>query len=611
MRGASFHRVRLACILAAVALPAAFSARVAQQPSGPDGATRVPPVRIDAVVTDAQGRPVLDLRPADFELLENGAAKPLASVELRTLPRASVEEAGSIATDADESRAAVRPGTRVFAFLLDEFHVSPGASADRVRDALTRFIDDKLRPQDLAVVMKPLDSVSSIRLTRDRTLLRGVVAGFTGRKGDYAPRTRFEEQYIGRAPGAVKAARIQIVTAALRELTLRLGELEADRGVLVLFSEGFPRDNVGSRSRIPDLQGVVRAASRFHLATYTFNPAAAAEDAAPVDRERATATLEWLAAQTGGTSVAAHEFTAGLARVAQDTETYYTLTYQPTQADGRFHPIEVRAKRRNVQVRTRPGYWAPLDSDMRALLSANSRLPAISRRGLKRSTIIEAWVGLVGEANGRARMVISWEPRTARATAQAVLVKARTSEGAPLFDGRIARVGSGAAAADSARFEVPTGRIEIDMTIVDIEGKVLDTDVRDYDVPDLKAGKRGPVLMSPGLVRARTLPDFRAASADPDAAPSSLRTFARGDRLLIRVPAFDPSGTAVEVTAKVLNDRGQPMRSIDATAGAPRDGVTEFALPLAWLVPGAYLLEVTGMNVHGAVKERVAFRVTG
>jgi hypothetical protein len=53
------------------------------------------------------------------------------------------------------------------------------------------------------------------------------------------------------------------------------------------------------------------------------------------------------------------------------------------------------------------------------------------------------------------------------------------------------------------------------------------------------------------------------------------------------------------------------MRSIDATAGAPRDGVTEFALPLSWLVPGPYLLEVSAMNANGAVKERVAFRVTG
>jgi hypothetical protein len=158
---------------------------------------------------------------------------------------------------------------------------------------------------------------------------------------------------------------------------------------------------------------------------------------------------------------------------------------------------------------------------------------------------------------------------------------------------------------------VPAGRVELDLTILDIQGTVLDTDARDFDVPDLRSQKRGPVLLAPEVVRARTLRDFNTASADPDAAPSSVRTFARGDRLLIRVPAFDASGASVQVTAKVLNELGQPMRTIDATVGTLRDGMTQFALPLAWLVPGAYQIELLGSNANGAVRERLAFRVTG
>ena len=189
-----------------------------QQPAATDG--DIPRIRIDAVVTDAQGRPILDLRPSDFELLENGVAKPLDQVELHPLPRAA-GDVPPIESEADEQRAAKEPDTRVFAFFLDEFHVSSGLSTDRVRHAMTEFVDEKLRPQDLAIVMKPLDSVNSIRLTRDRALLHGAIDGFTGRKGDYEPRTRFEELYIGRAPGAVAAARRQIVTAGLREITMR------------------------------------------------------------------------------------------------------------------------------------------------------------------------------------------------------------------------------------------------------------------------------------------------------------------------------------------------------------------------------------------------------
>jgi VWFA-related protein len=595
--------------------PGAGSASSSPQQPAPDAAARpaseVPSIRIDAVVTDAKGRPILDLRPSDFEILENGSTRPIGAVELRTLPRAGAA-ATPIETEGDEERAAREKGTRVFAFFLDEFHVSPGASTDRVRDALRRFVDEKLRPQDLAVALRPLDSVTGIRFTRDRTLLHGAIAGFAGRKGDFAPRSSFEEQYIGRAPATVSAARRQIVNAGLRELTMRMGELDADRGVVVLVSEGFPRDSPAPRGRIQDLQGVVRASSRFHLAVYTVNPAAPAEDLATADeRERAVSTLRWLAAQTGGRAIEAEGLTAGLADMAHDLESYYALTYQPAQADGRFHAVEVRAKRRNAQLRSRPGYWAPLSGESRAMMSGSTIAP-ISRRALRRSTLIDAWIGLVPDTNGRARMVLTWEPRRSTVSPDVVTVKARTSKGAALFDGQVRRVGSGSGeAGDSARFDVPAGRVEVDLAILDIAGKVLDTDVRDFDVPDLRSQKRGPVLLAPEVVRARSLRDFNTASANPDATPSSVRTFARGDRLLIRVPAFDTSGASVQVTAQVLNARGQPMRAIDATAGTVREGITQFALPLAWLVPGAYQIELLGANANGAVRERLAFRVTG
>jgi hypothetical protein len=181
-----------------------------------------------------------------------------------------------------------------------------------------------------------------------------------------------------------------------------------------------------------------------------------------------------------------------------------------------------------------------------------------------------------------------------------------------LFDGRLGSVGSGSTVpSDSARFDVPPGRVELDMTIYDAEGKSVDTDARDVDVPDFRAPKRGPVILTPEVVRARTLRAFRAAAANPDAAPSSVRTFARGDRLLIRVPAFDGGGTTVHVSAKVLNEWGQPMRDIDPLDGRAPAGSTQFGLPLSWLVPGDYLFEVMGTNANGTVRQRVAFTVTG
>src|SRR6185436_379401 len=295
-----------------VAVTAAVVVRPAAQTATPDtgrdgrsSAVPVPEVRLDAVVTDRNGRPVLDLKPGDFELVENGVALKIGGVELRT-PAGGPEPA-----------AAREPGARVFAFFLDEFHVAPGAESAAVREAVTRFVGERLRPGDLAAALKPLDAVTTVELTRNRDELRSAIASFEGRKGDYTPKSTFESQYIGHAPAAIAAARVQIVTASLRELAMRLGELGADRAAIVFVSSGFPREAGGRQLRVSDLQGLIRAASRFHQTVYTFDPAPALPP--PVgpggprqDVPAETATLQWLAAQTGGDAVRGSGLAAGL-----------------------------------------------------------------------------------------------------------------------------------------------------------------------------------------------------------------------------------------------------------------------------------------------------------
>jgi hypothetical protein len=49
------------------------------------------------------------------------------------------------------------------------------------------------------------------------------------------------------------------------------------------------------------------------------------------------------------------------------------------------------------------------------------------------------------------------------------------------------------------------------------------------------------------------------------------------------------------------------MRALEADSGV--ESPTQFALPLASLAPGQYGIEVTAENRHGAVSERVTFRV--
>ena len=211
-------------------------------------------------------------------------------------------------------------------------------------------------------------------------------------------------------------------------------------------------------------------------------------------------------------------------------------------------------------------------------------------------------------------MTVTWEPRTTGdREPRLVAIKARTLDGRALFGGAILPVGAPSGTQpDSARFKVPAGRIELDMTALDAAGAVLDTDVRDVDVPNLRAPwKPGPVLLTPEVIRARTDRERERASASPEATPAVLRTFGRRDSLLIRVPALDASGMAVRVTATLLNQVGAPIRSVDASNGATHPGVTQFALPLHWLAAGEYLIELIGTNRNGVATERLAFRVTG
>src|SRR5262249_61817450 len=133
---------------------------------------------------------------------------------------------------------------------------------------------------------------------------------------------------------------------------------------------------------------------------YALNPGesdATSSDAA--ERDRDSATLRWLATETGGDAVLdAGALAAGMRRMMGDLDAYYAITYQPRLADGRFHPVEVRTNRPEAQVRARPGYWSPLGAEWTSLLATTGR-PAAPRRALHRSPIIDAWTGVTPGAN--------------------------------------------------------------------------------------------------------------------------------------------------------------------------------------------------------------------
>jgi VWFA-related protein len=569
----------LAALASHVRLDSAFAPSSAAESTGV--------VRVTAVVTDRRGQVPRNLKTTDFEIVVDGQPQTIDGIEY----------ASGSATP------------RTFVFLLDEFH-TPAEDSATMRDALQRFVEARVRPVDRTIVFKPLDSLSSIKLTASRDELRRAIETFEGRKGDYTPRTAFERNYLAQAPAAVEWARAQIVTSALRAIATALPQLAPGPAAIVLISDGFGRGRT-SRELPASLQSVVRVVNRADAPVYAFAPSLAraieGEGAPPPDP--AFVALRALTTETGGQLFAGPaEREAGFTRLMRDLDTHYVLSYRPSHGnDGRFHVLKVGVKRPDVQVQARTGYVAGMSDAMRAALSPPSSAPV---RVLRRSALIQSWSGVTPTDPGQALVTVTWAPTATpsspRPRAATVVITAATTDGTVLFDGPVGPTGETppAGVPRHASFEAPIGPVRIDMKILDGKGVVLDTDNRDLTVP--KPQTSGPTIYAPAVLRARSAREFRELAGDPNAAPIPTRDFRRTDRLLIRVPAIDASGTPAAVSATLLNRWRQPMRTVDPMAqqSAPS---TQFDLPLAGLAPGEYTLRLT----VGAVSEHVTFRVQG
>lgn len=574
-----------------IALAAAAAAPTSARPGPDDHHTADGTVRVTAVVTDRRGQLVRNLKPADFELLEDGRPQTL---------------------DAADYVARAPTGPRTLAFLLDEFHTSAADSA-AVRDNLLRFVDTRLRPGDSVVLVKPLDPLAAIQPTDDREAIRRTISSFEGRKGDYAARTPFERNYMAQAPEAVRWARAQIVTSALRAIGNVLTQDGRGQVAIVLVGDGFERGRA-SREVPANLQSVVRVINKADAAVYAFTPSlpVAGTDGTDAAGDSGVQALRRLAKDTGGDLFAGPAaFEAGFARMTSDLDAHYVLSYRATHGnDGRFHALAVGVKRADAVVRTRAGYVAPISETLRAALTPSTTAPL---RVLRRSSLIQSWTGMTPSDNG-ADVMMTWSPvslvTSARSRAASVVITASAADGTVLFDAAVAPVGEprGESLPDHASFAAPVGPVRVDMKILDVKGVVLDTDARDVAVATPRPG--AAAIYSPGVLRARSGREFRDLATDPAAAATPLRDFRRTERLIVRVPAFDAAGAAAPVTATLLNRWRQPMRDIEPMP--ERWGpVTQFDLPLASLAPGEYTLRLSVRGPTGSIAEYVTFRVQG
>jgi VWFA-related protein len=572
-------------------------------------------VTIDVTVTDARGRALTDLKPSDFELREGSAVLPLESVRLVRAasgpPTAAPEH---IQSASDEQLAAGEDAARLFAIFLDEYHVASGADSERVRETLTRFVDHDLAPGDLLVVMKPLDSLFAIRLTRDREAARRAIESFEGRKGDYAPRNAYERDFIAGTPARIDATRNQVALSAINALAVHLGSLTDRRKTLIVATESVGHgDRRRGQENLPTIETVIRSANRSNVSVYPFDPRDAGADGA-VSEE-----LRRLADETEGGAIVA-DAGPGLRRLTADTSAYYLLSFRTAHPDdGKFRELQTKVTRPGAVVKARKGYWtASPDEALRLALIAKANEPKVvvpPEPAPHASPLIRPWFGLERGENGKTRVTFVWEPAArvpgdrVRRTVAKLTFQARSADGTVVFEGPVGPTGPAvvddpAVSPARAVFEVPPGRLRLKMSILDAGATVLDQDVREMSIRDLK----GDVAVSTAeILRARTVREFRTLE-DEAAVPVASREFSRTEHLLIRFRAYGPPSAPPAVSARLLDRAGHPMRVLTTTLTPAGDYTVD--LPLAMFAPGEYSIEVKATSGGRDAVDRTPIRIT-
>jgi hypothetical protein len=154
-------------------------------------------------------------------------------------------------------------------------------------------------------------------------------------------------------------------------------------------------------------------------------------------------------------------------------------------------------------------------------------------------------------------------------------------------------------------FEVPAGPVELEISVQDAAGDVLDRETRKIVVPGMGLGL---TVSTPEVFRGRTLPEWQALATDQKAMPVIEREFRRTDRLLIRVGAQSAGGTPV-LTARMLNRDGGEMSALPVTP-AGFGALSHIDVPLSALPAGEFLIEVIAKDGAEQASALVAFRVT-
>jgi VWFA-related protein len=227
-----------------------------QQDQPPTFRTEANYVRVDAYPTSG-GVPVPDLRPEDFEVLEDGAPQKIDAFERVVIRGVPQDQRGREPGTVAESRAMLEnPRARVFVLFLDVYHVSADGSAN-IRGALTRALDRLIGPDDLFAVMTPEMSALDLSFSRKTATVAGILNRHWtwGERFQLVQPDREDSQYLQCYPGfetlpacqsdrgvaeeMIERRHEKRTIDALQDLVRHLRGVREERKAVLVLSEGW------------------------------------------------------------------------------------------------------------------------------------------------------------------------------------------------------------------------------------------------------------------------------------------------------------------------------------------------------------------------------------
>lgn len=384
-------------------------------------------IQVDVTVTDKNGNVVMDLRPEEFEIYQNGKKQTITNFSFISAEK-TTGNPNPQTVKPDKNTIPIPPVKlkteqvrRTYALVVDDLGINFG-NIVWVKQSLKKFINEQMREGDLVAIIRTGSGIGALQsFTSDKRQLIAAIEKIRwnpqGRGGisTFEPiGTTLKQDRDGmmKSDGSLRTVQgtdeeIDFLkqTEEYRRENFSVGTLGAlnyiirgmsnlpGRKSVILFSEGFVLTSNNSPNQTFDtLRYLADLANRASVVIYTIDPRGLqvpmfeAQDrvedlfdsrtTTEIESRRnnfseSQASLQYLAYQTGGVPfINQNNIDKGLRQAVNDQGSYYLLGYQPD--DDTFNPkknkynqLDVKVTRPGVKVRHRSGFFGFTDDKIR------------------------------------------------------------------------------------------------------------------------------------------------------------------------------------------------------------------------------------------------------